>query len=374
MERTKCIGLAKRVVVKIGTNVMATSTGRLDADKMRHIVEQIAELSEQGIRVVLVSSGAIAAGLEKLGKAERPTAIAELQATASVGQGVLMHQYINLFDEFGLRVGQVLLTQSDITHRQQYVNASNTFEELLDLSVVPIVNENDTTAVDEIKFGENDTLAALVANLIRADLLVILSDIDGLHTSDPTIDPDAELINEVTDITPELESIAGDATTQFGSGGMLTKVQAARIVTLAGAGMVVASGERQNVLRDIMAGKQVGTFFRPRKKKMGSRKAWIAFGRIPKGSVVVDDGAKDAILKKGKSLLPAGIIKCDGDFGIGDAVNIVDLKGTLLAKGLVNFSCEELKEIVGMKSKEIAKTKGSGSDEAIHRDCLVILK
>ncbi len=375
MDRLKCTSKAQRVVVKVGTNVMAASSGRLDSHKMNNLVRQITALTEQGVKMVLVSSGAIAAGLEKLGIEERPTAIPELQATASVGQGILLHQYINLFGKHNVKVGQVLLTQYDITHRQQYVNASNTFEKLLDLGVVPIVNENDTTAVDEIKFGENDTLAALVANLVRADLLIILSDVDGLYTANPNRDETAELIPEVKEITPEIDRLAGGADTTFGSGGMITKLQAARIVTLAGAGMIVASGEKKDVLLDIMSGEPVGTFFHPRKKKMGSRKAWIAFGRMTKGSVVVDDGAKEAILKKGKSLLPAGIVSCKGDFSIGDAIDIKDLSGHVIAKGLSSFTCEELISVKGMKSEDISKkSDGTSSEEAVHRDCLVVLK
>ncbi len=375
MDRLQCTNQAKRVVVKVGTNVMATPSGRLDSQKMGDLVRQITELTKRGIKMILVSSGAIAAGLQKLGIEERPTAIPELQATASVGQGILLHQYINLFGKHDVKVGQVLLTQYDITHRQQYVNASNTFEKLFDLDVVPIVNENDTTAVDEIKFGENDTLAALVANLVKADLLIILSDVEGLYTANPNRDRTARLISEVREITPEIEEKAGGADTTFGSGGMITKLQAARIVTLAGAGMVVAAGERENALLDIMAGEPVGTFFYPKKKKMGSRKAWIAFGRMTKGSVVVDDGAKEAILKKGKSLLPAGIVKCQGDFSIGDAIYIKDMNGNVIAKGLASFSCKELSSITGLKSEEISKKiKGVSSEEAVHRDCLVVFK
>lgn len=375
MKRIECLPKVKRIVVKIGTAVISTPSGRLDLEQMNNLVTQMANLAKQGYQLLLVTSGAIAAGLERLGKEERPSAIPELQAAASVGQGLLLQQYTNLFGQHDLRVGQVLLTQFDIIHREQYVNASNTFEKLFELGVVPIVNENDTTAVEEIKFGDNDTLAALVTNLVKADALIILTDTEGLYSADPRTDSKAKLIAEVQEITPEIERLAGGKGTEFGSGGMVTKIRAARIVTLAGASMVVADGRKPNVLLDIMEGKEVGTFFAPSKKKMASRKAWIAFGRTTKGTIIVDDGAKEALRGKGRSLLPAGVLSCEGDFSIGDAVDIADTQGNVFAKGLINFNAQELNQIKGLKSSEVSKVlTGEASEEVIHRDCLVILK
>lgn len=363
-----------RIVVKVGTSVITTPSGRLDFVQLSNLVDQMAELKKRGYELLLVSSGAIAAGVEGLGLDARPTTIPELQAAASVGQGLLLQQYTNLFDKHGIKVGQVLLTQYDTTQRRHYLNARNTLQKLLELETIPIINENDNTAVDEIKFGDNDTLAALVSNLVEADLLIALTDTEGLYTRDPHKTTKARLLQEVEEITPEIEALAGGAGTRFGSGGMVTKIQAAKIVTFAQRGMIIAHGKRPRVLLDIMDYKPVGTFFVPGKKKVESRKLWIAFGRIARGTVMVDEGAKDALLKRGKSLLPAGITKCEGDFGVGDAVNIVDKEGTVFAKGLTNFSLQELNRIKGLKSKEVSAILPDASEEVVHRDCLVILR
>ena len=373
--RQKCTSNAKRIVVKVGSAVITTKTGRLDSAQIKAISSQIAALRKQGFQVVLVTSGAIAAGLEKLGIKQRPAAISELQALASVGQGLLMQRYTTETETFAVSVGQVLLTQYDIQHREHYVNASNTFEKLFDLSVLPIVNENDTTVVEEIKYGDNDTLAALVTNLVKADALIIMSDIDGLYTSDPRKDKKATLVPEVKEISADIEKLAGGAGTAFGSGGMVTKLNAAKIVTFAGAAMFLVDGKRKDVLVDVMKGLEIGTFFAPKSKKMASRKAWIAFGTLVKGSVTVDDGAKDAILNKGKSLLAAGVIAVSDGFEDGDTVDIVDRSGVLLAKGLVNVGAAELNKIKGMKSKDIEERYGQlDASEVVHRDCLVVLR
>jgi glutamate 5-kinase len=373
--RKSCISKAKRIVIKVGSAVVTTETGRLDRKRLAAITGQIADLKTAGHQVMLVTSGAIAAGLERLRVNERPLAIPELQAAASVGQGLLLQQYTNLFEERGIHVGQVLLTQYDITHREHYLNAANTFAKLLEYGVVPIVNENDTTVVEEIKFGDNDTLAALVTNLTKADLLIILSDIEGLHTADPRKNGNAELIAEVESITPDIEKIAGGAGSVFGSGGMLTKIKAAKIVTLAGAGMLLIDGRKPKSLAKAMAGEDIGTYFRPRDKKMASRKAWIAFGTVAKGSITIDDGAKRALVEKGKSLLPAGVIGVSEDFDDGDTVDVVDKDGVMVAKGLVNMQSDELVAIMGQSSDAVRKTKPElAGREVIHRDCLVVLK
>ncbi len=373
--RHACISRSKRIVIKVGSAVVTKETGRLDRKRLADITEQIADLKAEGNQVMLVTSGAIAAGLERLGIEERPSAIPELQAAASVGQGLLLQQYTGLFEERGIHVGQVLLTQYDITHREHYLNATNTFERLLDFGVVPIVNENDTTVVEEIKFGDNDTLAALVTNLTKADLLVILSDIEGLHTADPRKDGKAKLIAEVEDITPEIAKLAGGAGSAFGSGGMITKISAAKIVTLAGAGMLLIDGRKPKALTKAMRGDDIGTFFKPRGKKMASRKAWIAFGTVAKGKITIDDGAKDALIGKGRSLLPAGVIGVSEDFDDGDTVDVVDGEGNVIAKGLVNLSSGDLAKVMGQSSDDIRKIKPElAGREVIHRDCLVVLK
>lgn len=332
-------------------------------------------LHEKGYQVIIVSSGAIAAGVEGLGLKSRPKTIPELQAAASVGQGMLLDEYATIFGSYGLKVGQVLLTQYDVTHRQQYLNARNALKTLLKLGIVPIVNENDATAVDEIKFGDNDTLAALVANLVGADILILLSDIDGLYTCDPKKQGEACLIGEVGEITTEIEGLAGGTGTSFGSGGMVTKLQAARIAIFAQVGMIIANGRKENILIDIMAGKRVGTFFVPRKKKLSGHKLWIAFGKAAAGSVVVDNGAVNALISSGKSLLPAGVVSSEGSFQEGDAINVKDLKGQVFAKGIVNFSSEEVEKIKGLKTSEVLeKYPDTMNEEVIHRDCLVILR
>lgn len=322
-----------------------------------------------------MSSGAIAAGVEGLGLKSRPRDIPSLQAAASVGQGLLIHEYATIFKVHGIKVGQVLLTQYDVVQRQQYLNSRNVLKTLLKLGIIPIINENDATAVDEIKFGDNDTLAALVANLVKADLLILLSDIDGLYSADPRYVDKVNLIYEVKDITSDIEKIAGGNGSHFSSGGMATKIQAARIATFAQVAMVIANGRRENVLLDIMEQKKVGTFFAPRKKKLSARKLWIAFGKAATGSITVDDGAVNALVLRGKSLLPAGIVVSEGSFQAGDAVDIKDLQGRIFAKGITNYSTEEVDQIKGLKSSEVMKRyPDSLSEEVVHRDCLVILR
>ncbi|MBE0448509.1 MAG: glutamate 5-kinase [Actinobacteria bacterium] len=366
---------ARRIVVKLGTSTITESSGGIDRAQLKNVVDQIAQLRARGYQVVIVSSGAIAAGVEGLGLESRPTGIPELQAAASVGQGLLLHEYTTLFNAHGLKVGQILLTQYDVTYRQQYLNSRNALKTLLRLGIIPIINENDATAVDEIKFGDNDTLAALVSNLIRADLLILLSDTEGLYSRNPRHAHEATLIEVVDDITSEIESLAGGVGTNFGSGGMTTKIQAARIAAFAQVGMIIAHGRRESVLIDIMDAKKIGTFFAPRKKRLSGHRLWIAFGKIPMGSVIVDDGAANALISAGKSLLPAGIVGSEGEFQEGDAVNVKDIRGNIFAKGITNYSFGEVNQIKGLKSSEVLERfTDSVSEEVIHRDCLVILR
>ncbi len=337
-------------------------------------MDDVAALVGKGKQVLLVSSGAIAAGVETLGLDKRPSSIPKLQAAASIGQGLLVHRYSELFGRHDIPVGQVLLTQFDTTHRQQYLNARNTLTRLLEFGAVPVINENDTTAVDEIKFGDNDTLAAMVSLLANADLLVLLSDIRGLHTGDPRLDDEARLLSQIERVDEEIESLAGSSGSKFARGGMVTKVQAAKIVTSAGIGMVIADGREKNVLARIVAGEHVGTYFAPAKKSVPEKKLWIAYGRIPQGTVVVDAGARQALCFGGKSLLPAGVMQVKGRFDVGDAVDIADPSGKVFARGLTNFTSAELAKIKGRRTDEAAKIlPDAENEEVVHRDCLALL-
>ncbi len=288
---------------------------------------------------------------------------------------LLLHNYSRLFAKYDILVGQVLLTQYDTTHRQQYLNARNTITKLLDYGVVPVINENDSTAVDEIKFGDNDTLAALVAGLVQADLLVLCTDTEGLYTCDPKKDKEACLIPQIDEITEDIEKLANGAGTHFGSGGMVTKLQAARIATSGGTGLVIVDGRKDDYIKKVVLGMEIGTYFPPKKDIIHGKKLWIAFGRLSQGTISVDDGAKRALITQGRSLLPAGVKSCQGDFKVGDAIDISDKNGKVFAKGLSNYSCQELKKIKGLKTSQIDKyIEGEVSEEVVHRDCLVILK
>ena len=357
---------AKRVVVKIGTTSLTRANGTLDPPRIGRLVEELCQLMDGGREIVCVTSGAIAAGLAPLGLVRRPKDISTLQAAAAVGQSHLMDAYASAFEARGRVCGQILLTRADFVHRQQYVNALNTFRRLLAFGAVPVVNENDTVAVDEIKFGENDLLAALVANLVRADVLVLLSDVDGLHSG-----RDGPVVSEVTTITRDIEAMAGGPAGGLGSGGMRSKLDAARIATVSGIPAVVARF-RKGELTKVLAGKEIGTLFHAGEEKLTSRKAWIAFATSPRGRVHVDDGAAHAIVAGNRSLLAAGVRGVEGSFVPGDAVDIVDGAGTAVARGLVGFSSEELERVAGLDSKRITELLG-GAREVVHRDELVVL-
>lgn len=364
---------AHRVVIKVGTSTLTHSSGKLNLFQLGQLVNEIVDLKKQKLEVILVSSGAIGAGIGRMGLAEKPKTMPEKQALAAIGQGILMHTYESLFGEQGEIVAQVLLTKDDVVHRERYLNARNTLLSLLRMGAVPIINENDTVVVEEIKFGENDTLSALVAGLIDADLLILLSDIDGLYTADPRKEASASLIPVVAEITSQIEQLAGEAGSKMASGGMATKINAARISTNCGIPMVVANGSSSGVLRDIIAGNNPGTLFLPRDHKINTRKGWIAYASKTHGSVWLDDGAAGALVDKGKSLLPSGIIKVEGDFQRGHVVSIKDKNGTI-AKGIVNYSAGELQKIKGHQCKEIQDILGyKEEDEAIHRDNLSLL-
>ena len=355
----------RRLVVKVGSSSLAGADGRLDDAQVRALAGEMATVRRSGVAPVLVSSGAIAAGLDPLGMRRRPSDIPSLQAAASVGQGILMHAYQRAFARRRTPVGQVLLTQDDFVRRNGYLNAHNALERLLDLGVVPIVNENDTVAVDEIRFGDNDRLAALVAMMLRADLLVILSDVDGVYSSDPK-KRGAQLLARVEDVTALNGLRMGKAGSPLGSGGMASKVESVRVAAAAGAAVVIANARTPNVVRRILAGEELGTFFPAHRVRGRSRKLWIEFAQNTRGTILIDEGAKNALVSRGKSLLPAGVLGHRGSFAIGDAVEVVGPDGAVFAKGIVNYGADEIPQIQGASIR-------SGGREVIHRDSLVIL-
>jgi len=368
--------LYRRLVVKLGTNLLTAGGDRLDLEVMAILVGQMARLHHQGLEVIIVSSGAIAAGRQKLGLTKERKDIPFRQVMAAVGQNALMHSYEQLFGWHGITVAQTLLTKPDLSDRLGYLNARNTLLALLELGVVPIVNENDVVAVDELEgatFGDNDNLSGMVTNLVDADLLVLLGDIAGLFTADPTRDERAQLISRVDRIDALIERLAG-GTRGRGSGGMATKIQAARLATASGATVIIADGRERDVLLRLVAGESIGTLFPPATSKMESRKRWMLTGLSTRGRLVVDEGAVVALREQNKSLLPAGIREVEGDFQRGDAVNIVDGEGNQIACGISNYSSKEIAKIKGARSDKIESLLGYGyGDEVVHRNNLVVL-
>ncbi|HHX86962.1 MAG TPA: glutamate 5-kinase [Firmicutes bacterium] len=364
----------QRLVIKVGTRLLAHSTGQLNPDYIESLVKQVVRLHKLGNEVIIVSSGAIGAGIGRLQMDRRPSSIPEKQAAAAVGQGMLIQIYEKLFSEHGLTVAQVLLTRADLISRRRYINARNTIDCLLKWEVVPIINENDTVSVEEIKFGDNDRLSALVAGLIDARLLIILTNIDGFYNDNPRKNPQARLIPVVNDITPQMKSWAGLPADDLATGGMVTKLQAAEIATNSGVGVYIADGTAPDILNRITSGERVGTYFRPRKRYLSQRKRWIAYGQLVKGSVTVDNGAKRALCRQGKSLLPVGVISVDGSFKTGDLISVLDLEGKELGRGLTNFSSTELSRIKKHASGDIPAILGGKDEpeEVIHRDNLVM--
>jgi glutamate 5-kinase len=372
--RREALDKAKRIVVKVGSSILASVEQGLHRDVFSNLVKEISQLKRQGYEIILVSSGAVAAGMEKLGYKTRPQNITQKQATAAVGQPRLMNVYETYFTRHQETVAQILLTHDDLSHRRRFLNARNTLMGLLELGIIPIVNENDTVVVDEIRFGDNDNLSALITNLVEADLLVILTNIEGLCDADPRVNPKAKCIPVIEDVDMDLGEIIGDSGGAWSVGGMVSKVQAAQKASRFGIPTVIACGTRKEVLHQILKGKAIGTLILPKGVRLSSRKHWIAFNLTPRGDVTVDEGAKRAILQQGKSLLPSGIVRVKGVFGRGDAVSCVGLRGKEFARGLVNYSASELEKIRGRRTEEIEKILGyKYSDEVIHRDDLVIL-
>ncbi|MBI1734270.1 MAG: glutamate 5-kinase [Candidatus Rokubacteria bacterium] len=373
MAARRQLGRVRRLVVKVGSGLVTSPSTGADADRIETLAAEIAAVRE-GRQVVLVSSGAIATGMARLALGSRPRSIPEKQAAAAVGQAALMWQYEVAFKRHGIPVGQVLLTATDISDRARYLNARNTLTTLLRLGVLPIVNENDTVAVDEIKVGDNDNLSAHVAALIDADLLILLTDVDGLYTADPARDPDARKLDHVEAVTGEIRQLARGPAGETSVGGMATKLEAAQKATASGVPMVIARGGDKTILARVLAGEPVGTYFAPRADRLAARKRWIAFAVPPTGRLTVDAGARRALADEGKSLLPSGLVSVDGDFTAGDVVTVLDPGGAEFARGLVNFDAGDVRKIRGAKSREIEVRLGYRSfDEVIHRDNLVIL-
>ena len=363
---------ARRVVVKLGSNVI-TAENSLNLNVIESISNQISALMDNGIEVILVSSGAMAAGLRKMGMKGRPQEIPKRQAISAIGQTGVMNAYEKSFAECNKKVAQILLTAEDLNNRKRYLNARNTLNMLIDWKVVPIINENDTIMVEEIKLGDNDNLAAMITLLMDADFLFILTDIDGLYDKDPRCCPDAELIPRVTRFKKEIEAFASEIPGTLGTGGMLSKIQAAQKVTAAGIPMIVARGNIPDVLLHLFAGQDQGTYFVPRKEKMASRKCWIAYTLAPKGSIVIDDGAVKAVKENGKSLLPIGVVRVEGTFEEGAAVSFKTCTGDIIGTGLVNYRSVDIDLIKGLKTSQIeACLGGKHYDEVIHRDNLVL--
>lgn len=362
----------RRVVVKVGSNVLTAPDG-LNIKIMRELARQIGTLMDRGLEIILVSSGAMASGVKKIGLDRRPDELPRRQAVAAVGQAGLIMEYEKVFERHGRKVAQILLTSEDLTSRKRYLNARNTLNTLLEWKIVPIINENDTVSVEEIKLGDNDNLAAMISLLMDADLLISLSDIDGLFTKDPRTHADAQLIPVVAAITKGTEKAAGSIPGPLGTGGMLSKLAAARKVNSAGVPMVIAKGDKPGILTRLLDGEPHGTYFVPRREKLTRRKCWIAFSLKPKGSLTVDAGAKTALTLRGKSLLASGVVAVQGEFAVGAAVEFLGPEGEPFGVGLVNYSAADIRRVMGLRSQHIRQVLGHKSyDEVIHRDNLVI--
>lgn len=364
----------KRVVIKIGSQVLTDGDGALDMAVIGRICADIALLRELGLQVLVVTSGAIAAGRSELGLTEKPRTIPHKQAAAAIGQTRLMRAYEEVLAPHGLKPAQVLLTSEDLASRQRFLNARATLDALLGFGIIPVINENDTVVVDEIKFGDNDNLSALVTNVAEAQLLLILTDIEGFYSSDPRTHADAQLIPLVKSITREVEKAAGGTGSKVGTGGMATKVAAARKAGKNGVATIIIPGKNEGIIAAALRGDNVGTLFLPSGEGVSRRKHWIAYTLKPAGRIVVDDGARDVLLKKGKSLLPSGVARIEGSFERGASVRICGLDGREFARGLSDYSSTEIARLIGRKSSEIESILGYHyGDVIVHRDNLVIL-
>ena len=372
--RQEIIALAHTIVVKVGTNVLTGADGTLDPARLQGLAYQVQRIRCTGRRVALVSSGAIGAGIGRLSLGKRPTDLRHLQACAAVGQSFLMRAYEECLSGKGAQTAQILLTASDFDNRTRYLNARNTILTLFEWDCLPIINENDTVSVAEIRFGDNDHLAAMVTNLLQAPLLVLLTVVDGLYGSDPGTDPDAQIVSTVPHIDAAIIDKAGESRSPLGSGGMRSKLRAARLVTEAGESVVIANGLKSGVLDAIMAAEPVGTLFLPHGGTMPAWKRWLGYTARPRGRLVVDAGARIAVESNGRSLLPIGVIEVAGDFHKGDVIALTDAGGTEFARGLTNYSAEDASRIRGLRTEQIAKALGSVPyEEIVHRDNLVVI-
>ena len=365
---------AKRIIIKLGSNILTEKNG-LNIQIIRAIAREICFLDEKGIEVILVSSGAMASGLRKMDFDKRPEETPQRQALAAIGQSGLMSEYENAFGLFNKKVAQVLLTSDGLSDRERYLNARNTLGTLLSWKVVTIINENDTVSVKSIQFGDNDNLAAMITLLMDADILICLTDIDGLFNADPRTNPDAVMIHTIEKINKDIKSYAGTIPGELGLGGMISKIHAAKKVTSAGVPMIIANGKSKNILNQLFSGKDVGTFFMPQQKIITNRKRWIGYSIKPEGEIVIDDGAAKAVLKNGKSLLPGGIIKVGKKFSKGSPVHVINQNSEVLGVGLVNYDSKDVAKIKGLKSFQIKNVLGDKPyDEVIHRNNLTITK
>lgn len=372
--RKELLKPVKRVVIKIGSRVLTDIDGALDFEVIGHICTDIASLQKRNIQVVVVSSGAIAAGKSELGMTGRPKTIPQKQAAAAIGQTKLMQAYQTAFEPFGVKAAQVLLTSEDLANRKRFLNARATLNTLLEFGIIPIINENDTVVVDEIKFGDNDNLSALVTNVTEAHLLLILTDIEGLYDADPRNKPDAKLISLVSAVTREIERMAGSSASTVGTGGMATKVAAAKKVAQNGAPTIMVAGKNQGIIESAMRGNLVGTMFLPDADGLSRRKHWIAYTLKPVGKVIVDDGARDVLIRKGKSLLPSGVLRVEGRFERGGCLRVCGVDEKEFARGLSDYSNTEIARLAGRKSSEIEDIIGYRyGDVIIHRDNLVMV-
>ena len=369
--------LYKRIVAKFGTNLLTGSTDHLDSEIISSLVRQIAQLKNKGYEVIIVSSGAVAAGRQKLKLSRERKDIPFKQVLASVGQNQLMHTYEQFFSQYNITVAQALLTKSDLSHRAGYLNTRNTLMALIELGVICIINENDVVATDEIgevKFGDNDNLSAMVANLVDADLLVLLTDIDGLYTADPQHDPKARLITRVEKVDARIQRLASKTTSTHGIGGMTTKIEAAKMATSCGVTVVIASGQRPDILSQITIGSDIGTIFPPLVSKLESKKRWMLSGLASRGKLTIDSGAVHALRKQNKSLLPSGIIAVEGKFQRGDVVDIFDNKSNHIGCGIPNYNSNDAIAIKGAHSQSISSILGyEYGNDVIHRNNMVLI-
>ena len=364
---------AKRIVVKVGTSTLLYPNGKINLYRIEHLARELSDLASQGREVILVTSGAIGAGMVRMGLSERPDSMQEKQALASVGQVLLMHLYDKFFTEYGQVAGQVLLTKENFANHNQYINARNTLMAMLKSGIIPVINENDAVTVAEVKIGDNDTLSATVAAIVDADVLIILSDIDGVYDANPQTHPEAKLLSEIKEITSGVEAMAGGAGSAVGTGGMATKIEAAKIATAAGVTMFIASGGENGMLSRIIAGEDVGTVFPPKDAHLRARKGWLAFGKRISGILVVDEGCVKA-LKKGSSLLAASILATEGEYTAGSTVRVLTADYQEIARGTIAYDAAAVAKIKGRKTSDFTDIlDGEIHDEVIHRDNMVLM-